>query len=206
MHDTLENAEKTAVSRLDPAAVCSLSPEGLGQRIAWIRDEILPHARRTERRESGLAWELEAVPGLAEKLDHLIALERECCAGIVFARAEASEPGGLRLEVRGIDPDAAVFRALQVQRPENSTVAWGRLAKAGGLGALLSFLVCCVLPLVAALIVGSAAAAPLAALDRPWVIGLGSVPGAVAAWLWLRRRSSDRAPGHRTTGACGPGC
>lgn len=197
--------ETLAAPKLDPAEVCTLPRDGLGQRMAWIRDEILPHARRTERLESGLAWELDLAPGLVEKLDHLIALERECCRGIVFERTDASVPGRLRLEVRGIDPDAAVFRALRVQR-EDGRARWVHLAKAGGLGVLVSYVVCCVLPLVAAALVGSAAAAPLVWLDQPWLIGLGALPATAVAWWWLRRGSAATASESRTNGACGPGC
>jgi hypothetical protein len=192
--------------KLDPAEVCTLPRDGLNERMAWIRDEILPHARRTERLASGLAWELDLAPGLSEKLDHLIALERECCRGIVFERTDASVPGSLRLEVRGIDPGAAVFRTLQQVQRENDRARWAHLAKAGGLGGLVSLVVCCVLPLLAAALVGSAAVAPLAVLDQPWVIGLGTLPATAAAWWWLRRRSSGRATGVRRGGACGPGC
>lgn len=103
--------------KLDPGDVCTLPADGLAWRLAWMRDQILPHARRTERLEAGLAWELDAVPGLAEKLDRLIALERDCCRGIVFERMQGSVPGGLRLEVRGIDPDAPLLHALHVRPP-----------------------------------------------------------------------------------------
>ena len=106
--------ETDAVRKLDPAGVCTLPKDGLAERLAWIREEILPHACRSERLEAGFAWELDAAPGLAEKLDRLIALERECCSSIVFERTDSSVPGRLRLEVRGIDPDAAVFRVLCV--------------------------------------------------------------------------------------------
>ena len=107
-----------AIGKLDPAEVCTLPKDGLAERLAWIREEILPHACRSERLESGFAWELDAAPGLAEKVDRLIALERECCSSIVFERTDASLPGRLRLEVRGVDPDAAVFRALRVEHQD----------------------------------------------------------------------------------------
>lgn len=106
------NGLTPATTRLDPAKVCTLSARGLGERVAWIRDEILCHARHTQRLESGLAWELDGSPGVVEKLDQLIALERECCSGIVFERAASATPGRMRLEARGIDPDAEVFRDL----------------------------------------------------------------------------------------------
>jgi hypothetical protein len=186
--------------RLDPARVCTLSPDGLSERLAWIRDEILPHARRTERLPSGLAWELEAAPGLAEKVDRLIALERECCASIRFVRSDASPSGRLRLEVSGIDPDSAVFRALQVGRERPG---WREVAVAGGLGLLVSAIVCCVLPLAAAIVAGGAAATRLAALDEPWVIGLGALPAAAVAGRLLRRR---RRAGHPRATGCGPAC
>jgi hypothetical protein len=175
--------------KLDPAEVCTLPKDGLNERMAWIRDEILPHARATESLASGLAWELDPAPGLSEKLDRLIALERECCRGIVFERAEASVPGRLRLEVRGIDPAAAVFGTLPVPR-ERPPARWALLAKAGGLGVLVSLVVCCGVPLLAAALVGGGAAASLAAFDQPWVIALGTLPGAAAAWWWLRGRAA----------------
>ena len=103
--------ETTDGANLDPARACTLSSEDLAARIAWIRAEILPHARRMERLAAGVAWELDAVPGLADALDRLIALERACCDPIVFARTQAQDPGRLRLEVRGVDPDA-LLRAL----------------------------------------------------------------------------------------------
>jgi hypothetical protein len=121
METIRSDREAAAATKLDPAEVCTLSGDGLAERLAWIRDEILPHVRRTERLASGLAWELDAAPGLAEKLDRLIALERECCGGVVFERTEASAAGLLRLEVRGIDPDAAAFRALHVARQREET-------------------------------------------------------------------------------------
>jgi hypothetical protein len=102
--------------RPEEAAFCSLSPEGLGERLAWIRAEILPHVLRTERLAHGLAFELEAAPGLAETIDRLIALERECCRSLRFERSAAAPPGRLRLEVHGVDPDSAALRSLRVQR------------------------------------------------------------------------------------------
>jgi len=99
---------------VDPAAVCTLPADGLADRMAWIRQEILPHAVETVPLEHGLAFELAAAPGLSETLDRLIAVERECCSSLVFARAASPRSGRLRLEVRGIDPDAAVFRSLRL--------------------------------------------------------------------------------------------
>lgn len=96
---------------------CTLSDDGLGRRLDWIRREILPHAVEAARQPEGLALELEAAPGLAERIDRWIALERECCAGLVFERRASATPGRLRVEIRGIDPDASLFRELVRRAP-----------------------------------------------------------------------------------------
>jgi len=186
------------------AEVCTLSPEGLAERIAWIRREILPHARRSERLLSGIAWELDAAPGLAEKLDRLVALERECCDGIVFEHGPSADAGRLRLEVRGVNPDAESFRSLLVPTTQGATRG-GRLAKATVFGFLGSLAVCCALPLAASVAVGGAAAAALAQFDDPAAIGLGTIALGAAAWWWLGRRS-DRSARTGATSNCGPSC
>jgi hypothetical protein len=175
-------------AKLDLAQVCTLSPEGLNERLAWIRDEILPFARSSERLVSGRAWELDEAPGLAEKIDRLIALERQCCDGIVFERLSGSQPGRLRLEVCGIDPDAEVLRALDARPKEGDT---RRLAKAGGFGFLAALGVCCALPMAASALLGGAAVASLSRLDQPWAIGLGTLSATAAAW-WCSRGAAQR--------------
>jgi|GEM_PF-6977733 len=96
----------------DPADFCTLPPDGLQERLAWIRREILPHVVETLRLASGLAFELAAAPGLEGQLDRLIAKEAECCSGIVLERMESASPGRIRLEIRGVDPDAPLLRSL----------------------------------------------------------------------------------------------
>ena len=100
---------------MDAAPLCTLSSDALARRVAWIRAEILPHALAMEPLDAGVAWELDAAPGLAEKLDRLIALERECCATLVFARAASPAPGRIRLEIRGAGAEE-IFRALRIGR------------------------------------------------------------------------------------------
>jgi hypothetical protein len=160
----------------------------LQQRLAWVRSEILPHAVASERGTDSVAWELEDAPGLARKLDGLVAAERECCAGIVFTHAAGATPGRRRLEVRGVDPDAAVFSALQL---EDATASLGgRVAKAAGIGTAVSLLVCCVLPVALGGLFGAAVAAPFASLDQLWVIGAAFVLFAAATFWWQSRRRS----------------
>jgi hypothetical protein len=90
---------------MDPIPVCTLAADELAKRLAWIREEILPHARRMERLDGGVAWDLADAPGLREKLDRLIELERACCAALEVTRAPSATPGFVRLEIRGVDPD-----------------------------------------------------------------------------------------------------
>ena len=190
---------------LDPNTVCTLSADGLEERLAWIRSEILPHAVASERRPDGIAWELEDAPGLAAKLDRLVALERECCSGIDFRHGTSLTAGRRRLEVRGIDPRATAFDTLQADADETRWIG-GRLAKAAGLGALLSLLVCCVLPIAAAALLGAAAAAPFASLDDPWKIAGAMLLFGGAAFAWQGRRRA-LAPARDPTGApCRPDC
>ena len=90
---------------MDPIPMCTLAADELATRLAWIRAEILPHARRMERLDGGVAWELADAPGLREKLDRLVELERACCASLDITCAPSATRGVVRLEIRGVDPD-----------------------------------------------------------------------------------------------------
>jgi hypothetical protein len=190
--ETTASVAGGAEAGLDPLAACTLPPEGLEERLAWIRSEILPHAITSERGADGVAWELEGAPGLTEKLDRLVAAERECCSGIVFTHAAGATPGGRRLEVHGVDPDAAVFSAQQNERATPSLS--GRVAKAAGIGTAVSLLICCVLPVALGGLLGAAVAAPFASLDQPWVIGAAFVLFAAATFGWQSRRRASTQP------------
>ena len=163
----------------------------VGARLAGISSPLAVESVRLER---GLALELDGAPGAAEKLDRLIELERECCSGIEFERMAGTTRGGLRLEIRGIDPDASLFRPLRLPAASESLRA--RLAKATGLGVTASLFVCCVLPVAAVALLG-AAAAPLTSLDGPVPIIAGAAVGGTLAWWWL---------GKRRVQSCGPRC
>jgi hypothetical protein len=190
---------------LDPQEICTLPGDEVSERLSWIRDEILPHATRTVRRSQGLDIELESAPGLETKLDRLVALERECCAGITFERVDGPTPGRHRLEIRGADPDARVFRPLLAVGDANAQRG-SRAAKAAGVGVLASLFICCVVPLAAGALIGSAAA-PLAGLDHPAPIAGGALLGGLLAWWWMGRRPKNARTGSasESTG-CGPEC
>lgn len=189
----------------DSIAGCTLSAGELRERLAWIRGEILPHAVARETLPDGVAWELADVPGLTVKLDRLVALERECCSGIVFQHTSLAAVGRRRLEARGFDPGAEGFAALRLETSAPRPLG-GRLARAVGFGTLSSLLVCCVLPIAAAALVGASAAAPLASLDRPWVIVGAMILFGGAAFLWQSRRRASVPRHGRTDPSCGTDC
>jgi hypothetical protein len=198
--DTANSTQRK--SSLDPLAICTLPPRGLSERLAWVRAEILPHAIANQWLEDGIAYEFDDVPGLANKLDQLIARELECCSDIVFDHQRSRTDGRRRLEIHGVDPNASVFASLLVE-PTSPPRVGARLAKAAGLGALVSLIVCCVLPIAAAAVLGGAAAAPLASLDSPWIIAGAALLAGAAAFAWQNRQ---HAAAPTAESQCGPGC
>ena len=191
--------------QLDPLAICALPANGLNERLAWIRSEILPHAVKAEQTSDGLVWELEDARGLAAKLDRLVALERECCSGIVFEHRRSATAGRLHLEVRNIDPSAAVFASLMAgpgQPPRMGT----RLAKAATVGTVFSLVVCCALPLAAGALLGATAAAPIASLDRPSIIAGAAILAGGLAFAWQSRARRVALDREGAGASCGSGC
>lgn len=87
------------------APFCSLDAENLRERIEMLRREILPHAQESRALSPGRAWEFADTPTTRTRLEHFVALERECCRGAVtFHLEEDAARGVLRLELRGLDP------------------------------------------------------------------------------------------------------
>ena len=171
---------------------CTLTPPEFGERLHWIRAEILPHAKGREDLEDGVAWRFEAGASMREKLERLVALESQCCdpEAIRFALHEEPAAGTLRLEVHGIDPESMLLATAPPagERPS----ALKRALKAGGTGAVGSFAVFCVLPIGVAAIAGASVAAPLAGLESPATLAGGTLAFGAAAWWLLRRRETRR--------------
>jgi hypothetical protein len=190
MHlETTTSDPAAASAPLDPIAVCTLAPESRDERLAWILDEILPHAVGCVRGTDSISWELEDAPGLTEKLDQLVVLEQQCCAGILFEHAASATAGRLRLNVKGVDPQSAVF-ADQPFREANPGLG-RRISRSLGLGSVVSLVLCCVLPIAGASVLGAAAAAPFASLDNPLVmLGVVVIFGG-GAFLWQNRRRAS---------------
>lgn len=176
--------------QLDPEDVCSLPPETLDARRAWIRRELLPHALRREvLAENEVVYHFRRAPDIVRALERLVVLEGECCSAIDF-RVEAPTGGGPRLFLRGVDPEAPILAG-----PDEQVAApAGRLRRAAGalaLGSAAGLLVCCVLPLGVAALFGAAAGAALGWMDQPLVIAVVALVAAVGAHRWLTRRGCD---------------
>jgi len=88
-----------------PPVACSLGQSDLARRAdRWqaLTSSALSNASRTE---SGVRLVFDAAPGVADELEALAALERDCCAFATWSlRADGSE---VTLEVSG-DGEAAV--------------------------------------------------------------------------------------------------
>lgn len=167
---------------------CSLDAPALAERAAMIRRELRPYVREARIHADGLDWECAPEPGLRAKLERWIALERECCPGVDFALRE--EGGALHVAIRGLDPRG--LEALGGPAADHgSRVA--RIARASGLGLVGALLVCCVVPIGIAALLGAAAAAPLSGLDHPASIAASALAVGAAAWLFERQRARRRA-------------
>lgn len=199
--DTTPSPQSDSGARHDPEAICTLPPEALEGRLAWIRDDLLPFAlEREDLAADVIAWRFAPVAGLDAALDRLVELERACCSAIDFQVEPATVGRGPRLVMRGVDPDAPIFATpLPGAAPEASTLRRG--LRALGFGTAASLLVCCVLPLAAGALFGAAVAAPLAGLDQPLVIVLAAVVFGAAGFFW-KRRPTKATPAD----SCGDGC
>ncbi len=187
--------------RLDPAEVCTLPSPDFAERLAWIERVLLPHVVASQRADDARILELEDVPGLEGALHRWIEAERQCCDGMQIEAHPSRSPGRIRLEIRGIDPDAPVFHDLVVRPGAEAPPAWpSRLARSLGLGAAGALLLCCAAPLGATAVFGGSLAF-LGALDAPGPIALVAGSG---AWLVWRRlgRQGDRTRHARVGGAC----
>lgn len=177
---------------MDPLDVCTLDPDEFADRLRWIREKILRHALGKERLEDGIAIEVSNAPGMSERIDRWIELERTCCEGIRFERHAGPTRAQLRIEIHGIDPQGRLFGGLPDLLRQTRTVRQNpisRILRAGGLGAVASVFFLCVLPIgIASLLGATAAATPLVWLDDPLWIGFGALVGAGLGWLWLGRR------------------
>ena len=100
----------------DVRAICNLSDEEHEARRTHLRETLFPQVRGREELSDGLAFRFDATPKMREELEAFVSFERECCPGLGFSLQDA--PGALRLEIRGIDPQASVFAGIGPREPE----------------------------------------------------------------------------------------
>ncbi len=185
--------------------MCTLSDDQLTVRLAEIRRDIVPHVRQTHRLQDGVALELNNTPGLRAKIERVIALEQECCAGLQFALSDTPQTGDLRLEIRGVDPSVQSLQQLFAGAESGAAQEsrGGRIRgvlSSAGIGIVGSFLLLCVLPIGLVGLLGASATAYLAKLDSLPVLSAAAIVFAGAAWWWQRR------PRLKTEEANGRGC
>ncbi len=177
---------------LDPLDVCTLDANQLAERLRWIRAEILSHALGKEPLEDGIAIEVSDVPGIRDQIDDWLELEADCCQGIRFERHRSRTAEQVRIEIHGIDANGPLFGGVPDLPNRRALVLpsrVGRILRAGGLGAAVSVLLFCILPIgLVALLGATAVTVPLGALDDPLWIGLGALVAAGLIWRWLGRK------------------
>lgn len=178
--------------------VCNLSARDREIRRKELRDGLVSKAHGKEAMPDGLALFFDATAEMRSELDAFVAFENQCCPGLGFSVRDA--PGGLRLEITGVDPGAGFFtsigidgvaEATRTEQPESP--GWLRLVRPAGLGAIGAVVLFCGVPIGLVAVLGAQFAAPLGVLDNPWIIGAGALVFAGFLWRWERRREAARA-------------
>ena len=180
--------------------VCSLPADQLQDRLTTLRREIVPHVKRHTPMTEGMAFEFANTPVMRKTLEDLVAFERECCSGLTWNLGRLSDQI-LQLSVQGLPPDSDFYRIFGDPVGEGTAARLPRLARAGGLGAMVALVVGCVAPVAGTSIFGAAIASRFAILEDPLVIASGAVLFAIPAWLWLKRRAEPVA-----ASGCGTNC
>jgi hypothetical protein len=175
--------------------VCSLDALSLQERLDFIRREIAPLVVRREFSEGRAAWEFAESPPVRDTLEGLIELERDCCATWRFELDEVPDANRLRLSVEGDGAGSALVEVLgdsdsdePAAARRKSTGKLGLALRAGGLGFLVSFTVCCILPLAAAAVFGGSVLAVAVYLDTPLAIAIGTLGFGAIAWRMQSKR------------------
>jgi len=163
-------------------------------------------ARRDLR--DGVILSFDATSEIREELNDFVAFERECCPTLGLSLSETS--GVIELEIRGIEPGSSLFASvgadvgagveLATNAANGSSRRWRRILISAGLGTLGALVVCCVLPFVAVLVLGTAAVAPFTNLENPWLTSASALVFAGGFWVWWRRR--DNAKPVASRGGC----
>jgi hypothetical protein len=155
-----------------------------------VRKEILPLVRHTAELPNGIAWEFDMDVKTRGMLEDFAAFERECCGSLEFGVESREDSNRLRLTIEGDRwAEFAALSSLAEATPQGTGFTAG-IARAGALGFVASFLVCCVLPMAAAAIGAATLAASLARLDNPATITAIGFASAAGIWIYRRRRAA----------------
>ena len=193
---TRESRMRAESDRVDSCRdVCTLPGNQLRERFTLLRRDVLSKVMARQRLQEGWALDFVYTPEMARALEDIVAVERECCSSLSWTLERAGEDT-LRLRIEGLSPDSEFFDAMGLGEPDPARAASAgripRIVAAGGIGALVSFLVCCGGPVALAVVAGGAVAAPFAVLDRPLFVILGAITAGIPIWFWLRRRDDTR--------------
>jgi hypothetical protein len=176
--------------------VCSLDALSLQERLDFVRREIAPLVVSREFREGRAVWEFGASPQLRSTLEGLIELERDCCATWRFELGEVPDSKRLSLSVDGDGAGSALVEVLDYANSEGSVserragaAKFGRALRAGGIGFLVSFAICCLLPLALAAVFGGSVLAVAAYLDTPLAIAIGTLGFGTIVWRLQSKRA-----------------
>ena len=145
--------------------------------------------------EGRASWEFDESPSVRETLEGLIELERDCCATWRFELDEVPGEKRMLLSVEGDGAGSAIVEVLGGSKPRESVSgpgkpagSLGRVLRAGGLGLLVSFAICCVLPLAGAAVFGGSVLAVAVYLDTPPAIAIGTLGFGAIAWRMQSKR------------------
>lgn len=171
------------------AAICSLSDAAFRERSQMLRKQLLSSVTATAVSPSGkgIVLTFPASRATRENLEELVAFESGCCGSLTWR--VHNDP--LRLSIEGLSEGSKLLEAVRSRQAlePRARPSLGHLVRALGAGLGLALLVCCILPLAAAALVGGTVAAWLGLLDTPWII----LPLALAVAFLSWRSSTKRA-------------
>ncbi|MBL4787221.1 MAG: hypothetical protein JKY49_17570 [Cohaesibacteraceae bacterium] len=167
-----------------------------------VRDDFLqnlmPLVKRMDLLDNGRAFEFDDTPAMRKRLDDLVARERKCCGHLGWGLNRVEATDRIRLEVTGLSPQSPMFNRIagggiatmkmdQSDRSGNSA----RIGKSAGIGIMSAMVLCCVVPIVVAVVAGAAVAAPLFAfVENPITILAITTLAGFGAWFYMKRQKA----------------
>src|SRR5262249_26379960 len=106
LHIALVGSSAASSTRMDLPIICTLTGPELAERRRNVLDVVRKAQVRTYRLPNGYAYEFPARAEMLERLETLVALERQCCPFLTFNLNQTAT--AIRLEVTGSQEAAAV--------------------------------------------------------------------------------------------------